>query len=118
LQEPGAGRKLGLRRLESRTATHDQEHADDQASQGAAQHRQSGHVGLLLLGPQRGKPARQQQSLSLDEGVGDLPDMIGRGPSGIARQRRVAAVELKGHYGGVEFAQLLRAGRAKLGDLA
>ena len=56
--------------------------------------------------------------LALDEGVGDLADVVGRGPPGVVRQHRVAPVELIGDDGGVELAELLRGGRAELGDLA
>ena len=82
LQEPGSITQLALRLFQAAGAANDDVHADDQAQERAGHDQQAGDVGLILLRAQQGQPARQQEPLPLDEGVGDLTELIAgrRGP--------------------------------------
>ena len=120
LQQPRPITQLALRVFQAAGAANDDVHADDEAQERAGHDQQAGDVGLILLRAQHGQPARQQEPLPLDEGVGDLPELIaGRAArsGALQGQRRVAAVELIGRDRAVELVQLLVGGGAEFPDL-
>ena len=92
LKQMRARRQLALGIFQPTGAAHDDVHAGDEADKGATENQQTGDVGLLLLGAQRGQPTRELQLLAFDERLGDLPDVIGGGAPRALIERRVAAV--------------------------
>ncbi len=110
LEQPRSAGERGLAALKLAGAAHDDIDTDNKADEGAGHDQKAGNVGLLLLRPQRRQPSRQQEPLAFDEGVAqqpDLPEHRAAGARSIERERRVAAVDLVGAYGGVELVELL-----------